>query len=162
LGVDKVSRFKHVALSNSEHVAISSWARFTKLSRVCQRLAASCPALHTIIIQRDEREAGKNEALREPLSQDMADLYAAVSEQTGPEIGYEEPCTPHLRALLLEYFGDRPLNLHSTAEICHAFVLMSACRAIRCLLPWNISKRSQSWETPSFRAVLGMTALVQY
>jgi hypothetical protein len=111
LGVDEVSRFKHVALSNSEHVAIS-WTRFTKLSRVCQRLAASCPALHTIIIQRDEREAGKNEALRGPLSQDMADLYAAVSEQTGPEIGYEEPCIPHLRALLLEYFGDRPPNLH--------------------------------------------------
>ena len=107
LDAENVSRFKHVAMSNLEPVAIPS-SRFRKLAKVCQHLAASCPVLRTVIIRREERHPGENEVHCESLSQ-MADLYAALSEQNQSQTGFGEPYDIlHLRALLLEYFRDRP------------------------------------------------------
>lgn len=111
LGAENVSRFKHVAMSNLEPVAISS-SRFSKLAKVCQHLAASCPALQTVIIRREQRQPGVDDVLHEPLGQNMVDLYAALSVQHQSQTGDDEPFAPHLRALLLEYFGDRPPILH--------------------------------------------------
>ena len=93
LGAENVSRFKHVAMSNLEPVAISS-SRFTKLAKVCQHLAASCPSLQTVIIRREQRHPGENEVHCESLSQ-MADLYAALSEQNQSQAGFDEPYDAH-------------------------------------------------------------------
>lgn len=48
---DDLSKFKHVAIV---------WSHFRGLARTCQRLAASCPALRTVIIQRGECNSAAN------------------------------------------------------------------------------------------------------
>ncbi|KAI9841437.1 MAG: hypothetical protein M1837_000713 [Sclerophora amabilis] len=105
-GTDELSKFKHVALP---------WYQFAGLARTCQRLATLCPALSTIIIQRSATEWTTNPPLRQPLSLEEAAYYVTIPENTEPELGNGKLDVPHLRSLLLEYFGDSPPRIHVLA-----------------------------------------------
>ena len=100
---EELARFKHVALP---------WHRFGNLARTCQHLAAMCPALRTLIIQRGETEAATNQPISPALSLETAAYYTTIPEYAGPELGYGELDAAHFRSLLLEYFGDTPPRLH--------------------------------------------------
>ena len=98
-GTDELSKFKHVALR---------WYEYGRLARTCQRLATLCPALRTIIVQRSV-------TFRQPLSLETAAYYATISENAGPELGYEELDAPYFRSALLEYFGNSRPRIHILA-----------------------------------------------
>ncbi|KAF2241342.1 hypothetical protein BU26DRAFT_176574 [Trematosphaeria pertusa] len=103
--------FSAGGLSKFEHVGLS-WYRFQRLARTCQRLAALCPGIRTVIIQRSESEIATNNSTYKPLSLETAAGFANIAEKSGPELGYEQLDTHHLRALLLDYFGDSPPMFH--------------------------------------------------
>ncbi|EXJ72245.1 uncharacterized protein A1O5_04749 [Cladophialophora psammophila CBS 110553] len=102
-GADELLKFKHVALL---------WNQFGSVARTCQRLATICPALRTIIIQRDETEAATDQPLRQPLSVETAAYYATLPGYPSPDLGYEELDAPYFQSLILEYFGDSPPKFH--------------------------------------------------
>ena len=109
--VSEVRRFRLVALSDFALAAISH-IRFTTLAKVCQRLATSCPNLHTIIIHRVETNLEGNGTISGHLSRGMADLYARIPEESESEICRKESSSLYLASLLGEYFGDGPPKIH--------------------------------------------------
>lgn len=97
--VDGLARFRHVALQ---------WYQFDRLARTCQRLAETCPALRTIIIQRGESGDITSESVRDDLDPDLAAYYATIPGSVDPETSHDKLDVSHFRSLLLEYFGDSP------------------------------------------------------
>ncbi|KAF6807449.1 hypothetical protein CSOJ01_08178 [Colletotrichum sojae] len=91
-----------------------------ELARSCQRLAAVCPALRTIIVEREgDGSAGDGMEVPRTLSPELAAYYATIPDCVGPEMSLETLDTPYFRSLVLEYFGDSPPKLHlvsSTSE----------------------------------------------
>ncbi|CZT53420.1 uncharacterized protein RSE6_14970 [Rhynchosporium secalis] len=102
---DDLCRFKHVALR---------WSQFDRLARVCRRLAATCPALCTIVIHQTEPKAqpGAVSSFSRSLSHKTAIDYAIIFSHNNSALGYEGLDTDYLRSLLLAYFGASPPRLH--------------------------------------------------
>lgn len=100
-------------LSGVEHVALR-WCQnhWGGLARTCQRLAKKCPSLCTIIVQRCEIKATTNVAVDVELDPKTASNFTIIVENNGPDSTNVKLDIKHLRALLLEYFGDSPLRLH--------------------------------------------------
>lgn len=104
LGAGELARLRHVALR---------WRQFGRLARACQRLAAECPALRTIIVEREgDGSAGDDVEVPRTLSPELAAYYASIPDWVGPEMSLETLDTPYFRSLVLEYFGDSPPKLH--------------------------------------------------
>ena len=101
---ETLSKFKHVALA--WHIS-----QFGPLARACQRLATTCPALCTIIIQWCESA----ELLQQSLTLETAAYYADIPAYTWRQLEYQKLDTPYFRSQLLQYFGAPPPRLHLLA-----------------------------------------------
>ncbi|KAI9652037.1 MAG: hypothetical protein M1829_001974 [Trizodia sp. TS-e1964] len=108
---DDLARLKHVAFM---------WNSFGELARVCQRLATSCPALSTIIINQVKIKATPAASAPRPpaLSVDVAKRFAAVLTPAIFELEYVGLDASYLRSLLLEYFDALPPKIHLLALEC--------------------------------------------
>lgn len=116
----QISRFQHVVL------VFENWRTHPQ---TCMRLAKSCPALRTVIVQRVEADANRamvssllrpsNPRADEPVILDLdaitAAHYAALAKDEGPELGSMDADTMRYRKLILQYFGDLDPKLHILA-----------------------------------------------
>ncbi|KAL0939189.1 uncharacterized protein CTRU02_205799 [Colletotrichum truncatum] len=105
----ELRRFRHVALERR---------RFSRLLYKCQHLAAVCPALRTIIVQRTDTNGT---ALRSPLgtpNPESADFCASVIKYTGPEILHDPWDSRTFRRTLLGDFCDPVPKLHVVSSCC--------------------------------------------
>ncbi|KAH8907205.1 hypothetical protein BR93DRAFT_928079 [Coniochaeta sp. PMI_546] len=115
----EISRFQHVVLV---------WQNWTTHPQTCMRLAKSCPALRTVIVQRVESPRNRPYSSTSTTQCYMADApvllklnamtaahYTALARYDGPEFGGADPDTVLLRKSILQYFADSPPRLHILA-----------------------------------------------
>jgi hypothetical protein len=117
----EISRFRHVALV---------WGNWRTQPLTCVRLAKSCRALRTLIIQRAEAEISRTwvstllrpSTLHEKMQPVVLKLdpvtaahYAALTRYDGAEIGDAEPSAATYRKSILQYFEESAPRLHVLA-----------------------------------------------
>lgn len=110
----ELSGFKHVGLP---------YDHFGSVARTCQRLAALCPGLQTLVV----RPISPTKHQQPPSLETAAD-DAAIARHTGPEPECGEIDVLYLRTLLLEYFGDSPPQLHVLSFGCRCAARSSKSR----------------------------------
>jgi hypothetical protein len=113
-----ISRFQHVALV---------WEEWRTQPQTCVRLATSCPALRTVVIQRMEAKnliwistllrpsIPKADPVVLELDAMTAAHYAALAQSESPRLGGAESDTAMYRESILQYFGESPPMLHILA-----------------------------------------------
>jgi hypothetical protein len=108
-----LASFDTRALSKFKHVTLF-WhnSRYSLLARACQRLATTCPALCTIIIQccdRYERipEGESAEPIQQPTTLERVAHYAEILTYMGRRLDWQTLDTPYLRSQLLQYLAPR-------------------------------------------------------
>ncbi|KAJ9164986.1 hypothetical protein NKR19_g794 [Coniochaeta hoffmannii] len=114
----EISRFQHVALV---------WENWRTHPLTCVRLANSCPALRTLVVQRVDAETSRTwvSSLLRPstlcekvapvvleLDAATAAYYVALAMHEGPEIGAADSDTLTYRKSILQYFGQSLPRLH--------------------------------------------------
>lgn len=115
----EIAGFQHVVLV---------WQDWTTQPRTCMRLAKSCPALRTVIVQRVESPKNRpysststtkcyvaDAPVLLDLDAKIAARYSALAEYDGPELGDSDADTVRLRKSVLQYFADSPPRLHILA-----------------------------------------------
>ncbi|OIW27474.1 hypothetical protein CONLIGDRAFT_671258 [Coniochaeta ligniaria NRRL 30616] len=115
----EISRFRHVALV---------WGSFCFYFHSCTRLAHSCPALRTIIVQHVELPENRPYSSTSTTQRYVADSpvlweldtataahYAALLEYTTPEPGGTDAHIVRLRKAIFDCFGDSAPTLHVLA-----------------------------------------------
>ena len=115
----EISRFRHVALV---------WENWRTHPMTCVRLAASCPALRTLVVQRAEAETTRTwvstllrpSTLCEKVRPVVLELDAATAARyvalahrhEGPEVGAVDADPLTYRKSILQYFGQSLPKLH--------------------------------------------------
>lgn len=115
----EIARLQHVVLV---------WQDWTIQPRTCMRLAKSCPALRTVIVQRVESPKKRPYSSTSTTKCYVADTpvvleldamtaarYSALAEYDGPELGDSDADAVALRKSILQYFADSPPRLHILA-----------------------------------------------
>lgn len=101
-----LDRFSADDLSRFQHVAVQ-WRTWASLVRNCIRLAQSCPALRTLIIQRIEPDAQAR-----PLAVERAAFYAALLQYEESHFGDSTIDSTYLHQSLVSYFVDSLPMIH--------------------------------------------------
>ncbi|KAH6627375.1 hypothetical protein F5144DRAFT_271469 [Chaetomium tenue] len=109
---DALSKFQHVALVWNTNIA-----HFGAVARACQRLATTCPALCTIIVEFYRRVSARDSVkpLEKPLTPESAAYYAGIPAYTGPQLDGQLRHPRYFRDQLLRLFGASPPRLHFLA-----------------------------------------------
>lgn len=117
--LDVLRVFDAEVLSKLQHICFR-WDRnstcIAPITRACQLLAVSSPALRTIIIQL----APKAEiCIAQPVSLTTAAYYSTIPDYEGPELGVQELDCMYVRAYLLVYFVGSAPKLHIIPPASH-------------------------------------------